>query len=44
MAVTVDGIDPKQPEAMELALRRIQLMEEAVAENPASPSFEGASH
>jgi hypothetical protein len=42
LAVTVDGINPKQLECFEFLLRRMQLMEESVAENPANPSFEGA--
>ena len=41
---THDGINLRQSEGVELALRRMQLMEEAVSESPSDPSFEGAEH
>ena len=44
MAAVRDGLNIKNLECMELLFRRLQLQEEAVAENPVQPSFEGAEH
>ena len=41
---SIDGVNLRQSEGVELLLRRFQLMEEAVAESPSDPSFEGAEH
>ena len=41
---TVDGVNLRQSEAAELTLRRLQLIEESVSENPDEPSMEGAEH
>ena len=42
--IMVDGLNVKQSEGIELLLRRLQLMEDAVAFNPSDPSFDGADH
>ena len=44
LMATVDGLNLKALTSAELLLRRIQLCEEAVGENPDNPSYEGASH
>ena len=38
----VDGFNLRQSESAEFTLRRLQLLEEAVCENPEEPSMEGA--
>ena len=43
LAATVDGLNVKVSVAAELLLRRLQLLEEAVSEDPANPSYEGAT-
>ena len=44
LLATVDGLNVKNLVGVELLLRRITLREEAVAENPEAPSYEGADH
>lgn len=44
VAATLDGVNLKNCLWAELVLRRIQLQEEAVSEDGANPSYEGASH
>ena len=41
---TVDGINLRASIGAEYLLRRIQMHEEAIAESPESPSYEGAEH
>ena len=41
---TIDGVSLKTSVGVEFLLRRKQLLEEAVGENPESPSYEGANH
>jgi hypothetical protein len=43
-AVTYDRLNVKNLVCMELALRRLQLHESAIAENADAPSYEGARH
>eukprot|EP00973_Karenia_brevis_P073076 10149478-Karenia_brevis.AAC.1 len=43
-AIFVDRLNLKNLECFELAGRRLQLQESAIAENPESPSYEGAQH
>ena len=44
LGATIDGINLKKSVMAEYLLRRIQLAEAAVLENPENPSFEGARH
>jgi hypothetical protein len=44
MAATVDCLNLKNLVCFEFLLRRLQLIEEAVAENPAQPDYSGAGH
>ena len=44
LGATIDGINLKKSVTAEYLLRRIQLAEAAVLENPENPSFEGARH
>ena len=44
LLATVDGLNVKNLVGAELLLRRITLHEEAVAENPEAPSYEGSDH
>ena len=39
-----DGLNAPNIAALETAARRLQLIEEAVAENPSQPSWEGSQH
>ena len=41
---TIDGVNLKTSVGVEFLLRRKQLLEEAVGENPEAPSYEGANH
>ncbi|CAK0829896.1 unnamed protein product [Prorocentrum cordatum] len=44
LLATVDGLNAMNLVGVELLLRRITLHEEAVAENPEAPSYEGSDH
>ena len=44
LGATIDGINLKKSVMCEFLLRRLQLAEAAVLENPDQPSFEGARH
>jgi hypothetical protein len=44
LGVVIDGYNLKASVMGEFLLRRLQLQEEAVAESPANPSYEGSQH
>ena len=44
LGITVDGYNSKRSVMFEFLVRRLQLGESAVLENPSQPSFEGARH
>ena len=44
LAAVVDCLNVKNLVCFEFLLRRLQLIEEAVAENPTQPDYSGASH